>query len=95
MVCGMTHHRIGIDLGGTKIEIAVLRPDGTETLRHRIPTPHGYPETLDALTGLVRDAEAQLGVTATVGMRWRRVSVPSGRSTAISILVPPRSMPMR
>ena len=68
MVSGMTHHRIGIDLGGTKIEIAVLRPDGTETLRHRIPTPRGYPETLAALAWLVRDAEAKLGITATVGI---------------------------
>ena len=64
----MTHHRIGIDLGGTKIEIAVLGPDGSEALRHRVPTPHGYQATLDALTALVRDAEAQLGVTATVGI---------------------------
>ena len=44
----MTQHRIGIDLGGTKIEIAVLAPDGSEALRHRIPTPPGgYPATLD------------------------------------------------
>jgi fructokinase len=35
-------HRIGIDLGGTKIEVAVLAPDGSERLRHRIDTPHGY-----------------------------------------------------
>jgi fructokinase len=61
-------HRIGIDLGGTKIEIAVLGPDGTEALRHRVPTPQGYPETLGAITGLVLDAEKQLGVSATVGI---------------------------
>lgn len=65
----MTQHRIGIDLGGTKIEIAVLAPDGTERLRHRIPTPHrDYEGTLHAIAGLVRDAESQLGVTATVGI---------------------------
>jgi fructokinase len=65
----MTRHRIGIDLGGTKIEIAVLAPDGAEVLRHRIPTPPGgYPATLDAIATLVRDAEAKLGVTATVGI---------------------------
>ena len=65
----MTQHRIGIDLGGTKIEIAVLRPDGTEALRHRIPTPHrDYDRTLHEIAGLVRDAEAKLGVTATVGI---------------------------
>jgi fructokinase len=64
----MSHHRIGIDLGGTKIEIAVLGPDGTEKFRHRVPTPHGYPDTLQAIAGLVRDCESNLGVTATVGI---------------------------
>ena len=61
-------HRIGIDLGGTKIEIAVLDPDGGERFRHRIDTPHGYPASLEGIAGLVRDAEARLGVTATVGI---------------------------
>ena len=37
----MAQHRIGVDLGGTKIEIIVLRPDGAEALRRRIPTPTG------------------------------------------------------
>ena len=64
----MTHHRIGIDLGGTKTEIVVLNPAGGEALRHRIPTPPGYKGTLEALAALVGDAEAQLNVTATVGI---------------------------
>ncbi len=64
----MTQHRIGIDLGGTKIEIAVLAPDGSERLRHRIDTPRGYQASLEAIAALVRDAESQLGVTATVGI---------------------------
>jgi fructokinase len=64
----MNQHRIGIDLGGTKIEIAVLSPDGAEVYRHRIPTPAGYPGTLDAIATLVRDAEIRLGVIATVGI---------------------------
>jgi fructokinase len=64
----MTQHRIGIDIGGTKIEIAVLAPDGSERHRHRIDTPHGYQASLEGIAGLVRDAEAQLGVTATVGI---------------------------
>ncbi len=64
----MTQHRIGIDLGGTKIEIAVLGPDGAERHRHRIPTPRTYAETLDAIAGLVRGTEAALGETATVGI---------------------------
>jgi fructokinase len=64
----MNHYRIGIDLGGTKIEIMVLGPDGTAALRRRIPTPRGYPETLDAIAGLVRACESQLGVSAPVGI---------------------------
>ena len=64
----MTHHRIGIDLGGTKIEIAVLDPGGTEVLRQRVPTPHGYPDTVDAIANLVRQSEAHLGLSATVGI---------------------------
>jgi fructokinase len=64
----MTQHRIGIDLGGTKIEIAALGPDGTEAFRHRVPTPRGYQETLTAIASLVREAESRLGVTATVGI---------------------------
>jgi fructokinase len=64
----MTRHRIGIDLGGTKIEIAVLEQDGTEILRHRVPTPGGYQASLDAIAGLVRDAEAKLDAVATVGI---------------------------
>jgi fructokinase len=64
----MTQYRIGIDLGGTKIEIAVLGPDGNECHRHRIDTPNGYQASLKAIAGLVHEAEAQLGVTATVGI---------------------------
>jgi fructokinase len=67
-----THHRIGIDLGGTKIEIVALDADGRECLRRRVVTPQGdYERTLDAIAGLVRDAEAALGIaagTATVGI---------------------------
>lgn len=60
--------RIGIDLGGTKIEIIVLAPDGTERHRERIPTPGSYGECLDALVALVGRAEAATGARATVGL---------------------------
>ena len=42
-------YRIGIDLGGTKIETAALAPDGSLRLRHRVPTPHGYDATVAAM----------------------------------------------
>lgn len=65
----MSQYRIGIDLGGTKIEILVLAPDGREALRHRIATPPGgYEPTLDAIASLVREVEARLHITATVGI---------------------------
>ena len=67
MIHRPTTHRIGIDLGGTKIEILVLDPAGQEVLRRRIPTPTGYDAALEAIAGLVRQAEADTGA-ATVGI---------------------------
>ncbi|HYP63454.1 MAG TPA: ROK family protein [Acidocella sp.] len=61
-------HRVGIDLGGTKIEILLLDPSGAEILRRRAPTPQGYEPTLNAIAALVRETEAEAGVTATVGV---------------------------
>ncbi len=68
MFAAMTRHRIGIDLGGTKIEIAVLAPGGDIAWRHRVPTPAGYDATLGTIEELVRQAEARLGVRAAVGI---------------------------
>jgi fructokinase len=64
----MVEYRIGVDLGGTKIEIAALGPDGQEALRERIATPPGYPQTLHAIAKLVVEAESRLGTTASVGI---------------------------
>jgi fructokinase len=45
--------RIGIDLGGTKIEALALSPEGEEYGRRRVPTPRGdYGATLQAAAGL-------------------------------------------
>lgn len=60
-------YRIGIDLGGTKIEIAALAPDGTLRLRRRVPTPRGYDASIAVMTDLVRAIEAALGGTGSVG----------------------------
>jgi len=60
--------RIGIDLGGTKTEILVLAPDGAERLRRRIATPQTYSDVLAAIAGLVRQAEAELSASCTVGI---------------------------
>jgi len=55
---------LGIDLGGTKIEIAAIdRHDGRFLLRERVDTPRtGYVPVLEAIAGLVQAAEERLGV---------------------------------
>jgi fructokinase len=68
--------RIGIDLGGTKIEGIALGPGGRELHRVRVPTPGGYDETLDALTALVAELERATGARGTVGMGIPGVIVP-------------------
>jgi predicted NBD/HSP70 family sugar kinase len=61
--------RCGIDLGGSKIEIIVLDQAGTPVLRRRSPTPQGdYPGTLLTISRLVEEAEAELGVSVSVGI---------------------------
>jgi fructokinase len=61
--------RIGIDLGGTKIELAVLDPAGTVRLRRRVPSPsHDYESIVRAIGELVEGAERDLGARATVGV---------------------------
>ena len=61
--------RIGIDLGGTKIEAAAIDPEGRIQLRRRIATPTGdYDGTIAALAGLVAAIESAIGAKASVGV---------------------------
>jgi fructokinase len=61
--------RIGIDLGGTKIEVAALTPVGEIVFRERLPTPRNeYDHTIRTIRDLVTAAETKLGVKATVGI---------------------------
>lgn len=61
--------RIGVDLGGTKIEALALGEDGTELWRQRAPTPAGdYERTLTRIADLVEAAERALGRRGTVGV---------------------------
>jgi len=74
--------RLGIDLGGSKIEIVALADDSAELLRRRVPTPRGdYPGTLKAVAGLVEAAEAQPGQPATVG-----VGIPGAESRVTGLI---------
>jgi fructokinase len=61
--------RIGIDLGGTKIEGLALDASGAELARLRIATPqHDYAATVQAIASVVRDLEARTGEQASVGL---------------------------
>ncbi|EOV8088588.1 fructokinase [Providencia rettgeri] len=61
--------RIGIDLGGTKIEVIALDDNGNVLFRKRIPTPRGdYDATLNAIASLVADAETATGLSGSVGV---------------------------
>ena len=74
--------RLGIDLGGTKIEIVALGDDGRELLRRRIPTPQSdYNEILDAIAKLVTETEASLRSIGSVG-----VGTPGSISRASGLL---------
>jgi predicted NBD/HSP70 family sugar kinase len=69
--------RIGIDLGGTKIEIIALDISGRELSRRRIPTPRGdYAGTVRAIAALVEAAESELRESGRVG-----VGIPGAEST--------------
>ena len=61
--------RIGLDLGGTKTELAAIDRDGTELLRRRVPTPSdAYEDSVGQLAALVAQAERELGRSARVGL---------------------------
>jgi fructokinase len=60
--------RIGVDLGGTKIEAAVLARDGTLALRERVATPPGYDATLQTIAELVAGMESRMGGRGSVGI---------------------------
>ncbi|MFH1869526.1 MAG: ROK family protein [Pseudomonadota bacterium] len=59
--------RIGVDLGGTKIELVALGEGSEMLLRERVATPQGdYPATVKAVADLVAVAESRVGAGATV-----------------------------
>jgi len=60
--------RIGIDLGGTKIEVIALDPSGAELFRRRVETPTDYAGTLQAIKTLVEMADEHTGDRGRVGI---------------------------
>ncbi len=60
---------MGVDLGGTKIELIALDHQGVEHWRQRVATPQGdYEGTIEAIAGLVLAAETALGGQGRVGV---------------------------
>ena len=61
--------RIGVDLGGTKMEIAAIDDAGAELLRRRAPVPReSYAEAIEAIAQFVLEAEREAGARCTVGI---------------------------
>lgn len=77
--------RIGVDLGGTKIEAIALAADGRELMRRRIATPrHDYHGGVAAIAALVAQVEMEAGaapLTATVGF-----GIPGSPSPATGLI---------
>jgi fructokinase len=71
--------RIGVDLGGTKIEAAAIDREGRVLARRRVGTPAGdYAGTVTAVAALVREIEAELGAGLTVGVGIPGTEIPGG-----------------
>jgi fructokinase len=74
--------RIGIDLGGTKIESVAIDDAGAERARLRVATPsHSYDEIIASIVRLVVDTEARVGEMGTVG-----VGIPGALSPATGLV---------
>jgi fructokinase len=74
--------RIGIDLGGTKIEGIALDEQGNELLRKRVATPqHSYPKTVQAIIDLITHLETETGQQGTIG-----IGIPGAISPATGLV---------
>jgi fructokinase len=74
--------RIGIDLGGTKIEAIAIGSDSQERLRRRVPTPpNDYAGIVRAIKELVASVEAEIGETGSVG-----IGIPGALSPATGLV---------
>jgi len=74
--------RIGIDLGGTKIEGIALDEAGNELLRHRVATPAGdYAASLQAIVDLVLLIENKTAAANSIG-----IGTPGAISPATGVL---------
>ena len=74
--------RLGVDVGGTKIEIIAIDADGRELLRRRVDSPRGdYDATVSAIAALVAAADSALGAPGTIG-----IGIPGIESPATGLI---------
>src|SRR5262245_22478532 len=74
--------RIGVDFGGTKLEVIALSADGRELYRKRAPTPSGdYDGQIAAVVRMVAELEQAVGAAGTVG-----VGIPGAISPATGLI---------
>ena len=74
--------RVGIDLGGTKIEGIALSDTGEELFRHRVATPQGdYPATLQCIAELIQTIEDNLDDKGSIG-----ICTPGGISPSTGLM---------
>src|SRR5580700_3567234 len=74
--------RIGVDIGGSKIEVAALDQDGSIRQRRRSATPAGdYGALIHAVKTMVEGIEGELGTRASVG-----VAIPGALSLATGLV---------
>ena len=74
--------RIGIDLGGTKIEAALMERGSAIRWRRRIASPsRDYAAILEAIAGLVAQAEQEAGMRCSIG-----IGTPGAESLATGLM---------
>ena len=88
--------KIGVDLGGTKIEVIVLGDDGSELLRERVATPQGdYAATVRSIVDLVTSASVKVpagtqragaGDTANFGQLPVGIGIPGAESRVTGLI---------
>lgn len=64
----MNNLRIGLDIGGTKIELRAYRDNNQEVLNQRIPTPNNYLDFVKDIVDLIRTSEQKFKMTASIGL---------------------------
>lgn len=87
--------RLGVDLGGTKIEIIALDETGGEKLRRRVSTPRGrYEDIVEAIARLVEESEAELARAGFPGPHRLGIGMPGSISPFSNAVVNSNSTEM-